>query len=277
MNRLVQSQVEHNAATSEAWGAFAGHRQRVSDLIAGAAGGERRLCILGAGNCNDIDLNRLLAVYREIHLVDLDATSLEGGVARQGLAGNPALHHYGGIDLTGALGTMAGWSDASGPAPQEIETLSAAPVAHVMGVLPGPFDVVVSTCVLSQLIDAVVSSLGDGHPHFLECVQAVRLGHLRFVATLTQSGGMAVLISDLVSSETLPKLADVREGELAPLLVEAIRNQNFFHGVNPETVAASFNDAALRSEISSIEWLSPWLWDMGPRLYAVWAAKARRR
>jgi len=43
---------------------------------------------------------------------------------------------------------------------------------------------VASTCVLSQLIEVVIQSVGVAHPRFLELVQAVRIGHLRLLMHL---------------------------------------------------------------------------------------------
>ena len=280
MNRLIQSQVENNTGSSDAWSAFATHRQRMSELIAGqaAAGDASRLCILGAGNCNDIDLPHLLGSYREIHLVDLDAAALEAGVARQGLAGNGALRLYGGVDLTGQIEAMEAWSSQDEQAAIDVEEVVSRPVAHVAGLLPGPFDVVVSACVLSQLIEAVVASIGAEHPRFLECLQAVRLGHLRLLSALTAPGGTAVLVTDIVSSDTLPELATVSDAQLPPLLVEAVHAQNFFHGVNPAIVAMLFrSDPVLSDELSPPALLTPWRWDLGPRIYAVWGLVTRKR
>ena len=44
-----------------------------------------RLCILGAGNTNDLDLAALLSTHREVHLVDIDSESL---VQRRDTAGS---------------------------------------------------------------------------------------------------------------------------------------------------------------------------------------------
>ena len=46
-----------------------------------------RLCVLGAGNCNDLDLRRLSERFDEIHLIDLDPAALGEAVRRQGVEG----------------------------------------------------------------------------------------------------------------------------------------------------------------------------------------------
>ncbi len=44
--------------------------------------GRGRLCLLGAGNANDVDLNALAARFGEIHLVDIDPDAVARAVAR---------------------------------------------------------------------------------------------------------------------------------------------------------------------------------------------------
>ena len=77
MNDPRGRQSGFNAESRDQWNAFSGHRQKVSALLgAGAEPRAGRLCVLGAGNCNDLDLASLLQAHREVHLVDLDAVAL---------------------------------------------------------------------------------------------------------------------------------------------------------------------------------------------------------
>src|SRR5437868_8579473 len=72
----------------DAWERYAAHRRKIHALISAAdcaPGG--RLCVLGAGNCNDLDLQSLEREFAEIHLVDLDRDAIEDGIARQQLSG----------------------------------------------------------------------------------------------------------------------------------------------------------------------------------------------
>src|SRR5690348_15383718 len=65
-------QIAFNAETRDHWDAFAGHRAKVTGLLtSGGLPGASRLCVLGAGNCNDVDLAALLRAHREVHLVDV--------------------------------------------------------------------------------------------------------------------------------------------------------------------------------------------------------------
>jgi hypothetical protein len=264
-----------NSQTRGLWESFTGHRGKVTGLLAaGADAGRSRLCVLGAGNANDLDLPALLAAHREVHLVDLDGEALRHGAGAQGVAGRPSLHLHGGVDLTGMVDVIAGWSPRS-PIPDDAPAaLAEAPAARVAPRLPGPFDLVASTCLLTQLVGAAYHAVGEQHPRFPELVRAVRAGHLRLLDRLGTPSGTVVLVTDVVSSDTLPELGSLPEGSLPALLPRLARERNFFHGVNPAALWSVFrNDPALRDGVSGLESLPPWRWDLRSRLYLVWALR----
>jgi hypothetical protein len=140
------------------------------------------------------------------------------------------------------------------------------------------FDVVASTCLLSQLISAVVSTVGERHPQFLEAIQGVRLGHLRLLADLIVPGGKGLLITDIVSSDTFPVLGTVPHEALPGVLVQLLRVQNFFHGLSPSVMMSVLrNDPFLASRVEALEGIPPWRWDLGVRVYAVLGLTWKRK
>src|SRR5437660_103300 len=74
--RLTALHRRNNRETAEGWQPFAEHRARVTGLL---LPGARRLAVLGAGNCNELDLTALGDAYREIHLADPDGARAAGG------------------------------------------------------------------------------------------------------------------------------------------------------------------------------------------------------
>src|SRR4051794_13404017 len=64
---------------------FGEHRRRLTALAVAAAPplAAGTLCVLGAGNCFDLDLDALASRYEAVHLVDLDRSALERAFARQ--------------------------------------------------------------------------------------------------------------------------------------------------------------------------------------------------
>lgn len=272
-------QVAFNAETRDQWNAFTGHRAKVTGLLATEpSSGMSRLCVLGAGNCNDLDLAALLRAHREVHLVDLDAEALTRGVDRQGVAGHRSLRTYGGVDVTGMLDTIATWSPGTPIGAEDLVACTDAAVRCLGPSLPGSFDLVASTCLLSQLIGTVLDAVGEEHPRFSELMTAIRAGHLRLMAHLAAAGGAAALITDVVSSNTFPALGSVPEATLPGLLSKLARDRNFFHGVNPAALwSVVARDAVLHGELTGPDTVPPWRWDLGPRLYLVWALRWRKR
>ncbi|MGA2501139.1 MAG: hypothetical protein ABSH20_25660, partial [Tepidisphaeraceae bacterium] len=95
--------MNESTAGSRAW--FASHRQRIEALLRrGPKGG--RLCVLGAGNCNDLDLPELAGHFGEIHLVDLDEAAARGATKLLGLT-NVVVHAP--VDITGIAAIISTW------------------------------------------------------------------------------------------------------------------------------------------------------------------------
>jgi hypothetical protein len=274
LNDLWTRHTRFNAESRDQWAGFSGHRVRVSKLLgSGSEPGRTRLCVLGAGNCNDLDLPSLLDAHREVHLVDLDPAALESGVERQGLAGNPRLFLHGGLDVTGMLEAFSRWSPLVPMAASELQALTEWPSSRVALALPGPFDLVASTCLLSQIVGNAFVALGANHPRFLDAVSAIRLGHLRLLGQLAAPGGEAVLISDVVSSDRFPALGSMPESSLPSLL----KRRGLIHGMNPSEIVPLFrHDPWLRLQTASVRPIAPWRWTLHQRVYLVWALRWRR-
>jgi hypothetical protein len=139
-------------------------------------------------------------------------------------------------------------------------------------------DVVVSTCVLSQMLSAMTNLVTDKHPQFLPLIQAVRRGHLVRMLQLLKSGGRGILVSDLVSSETTPQLTSISEASLPQLLAQSLATGNFFSGLHPGVMLQDLGTApGIASFIESPVMTAPWRWQMGPRTYAVYAITFRKK
>jgi hypothetical protein len=142
----------------------------------------------------------------------------------------------------------------------------------------GPYDVVVSTTLLTQLISLAVAALGNHHPNLTDVTLAIRDGHLRLLARLLRPKGAALLVTDVVSSDTLPELLVARPETLASLLNTALALRNFFTGANPYALAAACRrDVLLCKAVTNVSMVGPWRWQVGPqRAYLVVALSFRR-
>ena len=188
-NPLVARQLRLNRETLDFWRLYRSHREAVADLISRTPQpGSASLCILGAGNCNDLDLVRFTSRFAQVHLVDLDRQAMDKGVQRQSPPAPGRIRLHGGIDLTGILKTLATWERHR---PKRESIAHCIREARAFAGLPVPdrFEVVASMCLLSQIIDSVVSMTGPGAVP-LELVRALRQRHLHLLAELLLPGGI---------------------------------------------------------------------------------------
>jgi hypothetical protein len=260
------------------WELYAAHRARLTDALvesarlAQASGTTatrpKRLAVLGAGNCNDIDLPRLAEAFGEIHLVDMDGTALARAVARQPDDVRPRLHRHA-VDLSGLPARRLGRWRRVPPAATEIEAAAGAALDSILTKLGGPFDVVASTCVLTQMAFALREALGERHPALEAARFALMRTHLSTLVGLTAPGGVALFASDVVSSTTYA-LDEAAGRAPTDLLRDVVASGAAYFAANPELVAG------LLAEVGTPELLEPWLWT-GPlaRTYLVYALRVR--
>ncbi|HEY0709104.1 MAG TPA: hypothetical protein VGG33_20005 [Polyangia bacterium] len=259
---VLRIQSEVNQTTFANGPRFAEHRQRLTDhLLALAPPGQTgRLCLLGAGNCNDVDLPALAERYREIHLVDLDVAALTRAQAREPAPVQKRLFRHGPLDLTGLLTVVDGWLKST-PTMKEIEAAVAPAAEGLCRALPGPFDVTASCCLSTQLSHGMTASLGAAHPMLSEVRRAVVTIHLRTMVGVLAPAGQALFVSDLVSSDTYP-LEELSAGrDLKDVMAELVRDRNLFVGSDPLLYAQLLRRDPVLSQLAGpTRAIEPWIW-----------------
>ena len=277
-NQLTDRQILQNETTSNHWTLFYSHREELSRLITRSRHcPSARLCVLGAGNCNDLDLARLERSFSEIHLVDLDSEALLKGAARQSMVHPSRLNLHGGIDVTGVLETMS--TLRPGQVSQEGVNRCVREARDFEGLsFLGNFDTVVSTCLLTQLFDSVAFLSGSRHLPS-ELIRALRLRHLHLLAELLSPGGVGILVTDLASSDIVRHLADVALKALPVLMDQLSRRGPMFSGTNPwEARSLLEKHPLLSSLVHQVQIADPWLWQLAPlHCFLVSAIRFRRR
>ena len=261
---ILEKQHERNRSTSRHWDLYEGHRQKVMALLHQVKGASKaRLCILGAGNCNDIDLKQLLHWYAAIHLVDWDARSLQNGLKKQAIAPE-SVHVHAGIELTGVARYMERWKKTT-PSSTEIDEVVALLSAPIDIGIGGPFDVVLSGSLLTQLIELPVALLGLTHPRTVDVSLQIRAAHFRLMASLLAPGGTGVLVTELISSDTCEALNHYPEDKLAELQGKLINEKNFFTGTNPNALTpAILAEPFIAPQLEQTALTLPWRWQIGP-------------
>ena len=275
----IDAQKLSNRSALPHFSAFSGHREHLTALVARGVAREARLrlCVLGAGNCHDLDLAALADVYGEIHLVDVDLEALEAARARQPAGVRRKVSVHAPIDLSGLVDKLDRWAEGR-VTPEEMIAHPLRTCGDVASRLPGPFDVVLSSCLLTQLQWAVLNVLSDGHPYFEAVREIASLTHVRLLATLMSPRGRAFLATDLASSVERP-LAELAEGRhLGELLDEMVEKGEAIHVADPQRLARLTTiDPLLAGSIRMSPPLDVWLWQNGPTLlFLVYAVELTR-
>jgi hypothetical protein len=266
-----------NELSAGRWELFGEHRRRVTDAAVAAGGGT--LAVLGAGNCNDLDLPRLAGHFRKIHLFDLDRQALLTAMAREpaAVSGRTVVHAP--VDLSGVLHEMV-WLRGLRLTDQELAFLPAKMVDNVLGAVPDRFDTVVSSCLLSQLLHGAAIALGPDHPDLtiLSCV--IALAHVRCLISILAPGGTAVLITDMASSERVEELERASGSDLDRLAHELEAEHRAASGTGPVFLRRLLEDDRVITPLLAgpPQSLAPWLWRFGHQdHYLVHGFAFRRR
>jgi hypothetical protein len=275
---IVQEHRRRNETTRDRWETMASHRARVMRLLSEARGeAGRSLCVLGAGNGNDIDLAQLVRKFERVALVDLDEQALGRAVERLTEDERRRAQLHAAVDLAGVLPILETWQGGHLPDDAELKSvIDAARASRAPAI--GTFDVVASTCVLSQLIDSIYIAMVADQPWRTELVLAVRNRHLEIMIELLNPGGAGVLVTDFVATETAPELAYLDDTQIPAAAVNWINQRNFFTGTNPYAIRDYLH--GLKNTVHAVEdvQVSPaWRWDIGAKQLAVSAITFRRR
>jgi hypothetical protein len=252
------------------WELYAPHREAFTQTVLSAAQGREggRLCVLGAGKCNDLDLPRLATRFRELHLVDLEPALLASAVSREPPELRKRLRPHAPVDLSLLSPKRASKWHERAPSAQELESVAISTRQGLRTRLPGPFDVVVSACVLTQLGFALGQSFREPHPLLGPLRIAIAHTHVKSLLDLTAPGGTALLVTDLASSSHYPLHELAADADLEQVLREVLQQRAFYHLAQPRLLSDLLNDVAPERPIRR---LSPWLWN-GPqqRTYLVY-------
>jgi hypothetical protein len=275
---IASIESQGNRRTQALAARYESHRRHLTvALVDAAVTNPGRLCLLGSGNGNDVELATLAEHFAEIHLADLDRAAVDRAIGRQTSDVRRRLKPAAPIDLSGMLEALDTWARRS-PTLGEIEQRTAAAHEAVAARLEGPFDVVASTCLLTQISWAADHLLGREHPMLNPVREALIAVHLRTLATLVAPGGTALVFSDVLSSRTYPLELLSDDDDLTAVLHRATDAGNFYPGANPSLLRRlPRRDPFLSQHLDAGEWLPPWLWQ-GPldRTYLVLAIRFRR-
>jgi hypothetical protein len=272
---LLEVHRRYNQRSAALWEQFAPHRSRVTGLALGAPG--PRLAVLGAGNCNDLDLVALASRFEEIHLADLDSEALRRARDRQPADLAQKLILHGSVDCSGALGHLPAFARQP-PTRAQMAALPSVSAGAVRAALPGPFDTVLSAGLLSQIMHGCRLALGVNHPHLAVLARALAAGHLLAMAGLLRPGGTGLLVTDTATAEE-DRLLERWTGSTPLALLERLQQEDeLLSGTEPALLLGLLaSDAALAPLFHPPQLVQPWLWGLGRQTLLVYALVLGRR
>lgn len=248
------------------WETFRNHREIVTSYVTRSIStSAESLCVLGAGLCNDLELSRLAREFAKITLVDLSEQDTAVGLSQQNQKDPDLFEVVAGFDVTGVDGLLSEYKmDPSDKRFDEVKQ-------KLNGFRPAlsGYDCVASTCLLSQLLCHATECIGEDHSEFVEFLQLVRRRHIEIMLDAIKDQGVGVLVTDFVSSLSLPEL--LTTDDLKGTVQSAIRSRNYLHGLNPQMVAKVFEHANIKPRLKSIRVSDPWRWALPDRVYACFA------
>lgn len=260
--------------------AFAEHRKHLTTLTTERSPQGGTLCVLGAGNCYDLNLEQLLERFEQIHLVDFDKEAVSRARSRLRATLQSRIVVHAPVDLSGANDRLAAWRDMKAT-PEEFMALPKRAATALHGELEGPFDTVLSACLMSQLLLTLRRVLTDRHPLFQAATVTLTLAHLRTLAILCKPSGRALFATDVTSDEIAPLSKLTRDADAGQFLEELIDSGKVFNALSHETIKAlAEDDPTLQRGFRLSEPLDVWTWRNGPaRTFLVYAVEleAKRR
>jgi hypothetical protein len=263
---LIDEQRAANESTRALFDSYLEHRRHTTGLALESAksDGSATLCVLGAGNCLDLDLPQLTERFAAVHLVDVDRSALEGALAQQAPEVQARLVLHAPIDLSGLFDKLERWG--------RLETTEAELLAHhrqtaeSLAAQLGRHDVVVSASCITQMQLSVLQALGDKHQLFDAVRHLLAATHLHTLHALTKPGGRALLVTDVLSSTRSARLATLpAETNLLKLLTELMTTEQMIYIARPGLFhLLQREDPLLRRDSTLSAPLAAWLWQNGP-------------
>ena len=257
---LTEKEKSNNRDTRNSWDQYASHRQKMMELIEMHTGEiPGSICLLGSGNCNDIELPHLLNTFDSVTLVDLDPNALEFGISQQGVKDHPKLRVLSGVDLSGILAFIEAWQTQTASNQEKERCLHTLQNSKPLAAYHGKFDLVISCCLLSQMI-LTITHTQLSHKEKQHLIRLLRNQHLGQLLQLTKPTGNSLFTTDVLSSDTLPDIQNTNFQPSPDLLSVLAKERKLFPGLNPFGILRDIHKlfpGALQTFLSD-----PWVWNL---------------
>ena len=261
---LPTANQENSVIWPELWAAFTDHRNNIRQVLCNLSPGSKgRLCILGAGRTTDLDLMDLVNHFSQIDLVDIHPTVTHEALLQRGFDKHPKVKAIGGIDVTGLSNQWMRFKKS----PSEFNLQQIIDSSRDVKIGLGQYDVVASTCLLSQILRNVQECLqatkipsSVAQDYFPKIIKSIRQSHIELVLQHTLPGSSSVLVTDLTSAEALPEMLEAN-ADLNRLISTEVVKGNHFPGLNPLAISEALRYEGIANKLAHSRMSAPWIWD----------------
>ena len=247
------------------WQLAALHRAQILRML--PRGEKRRgtLCVFGVGDGSALDLAAFLDRFHEVHLVDEDSAAIEAAIRSQDLREAHRIFRRDQVDIGGVSDLLKRYAEAPSESlhQQMVERIRSHRIPDL-----GQFDYVLSSSVLTRLTRAVAGCFGDDVENMVGPLFYIRHRHVELLMDHARPGGEVFLVTDFVSSETVPELAHA-PANLMDDCARAVKDNNFYPGVNPAMLEQLVRTRAeFRDRLDAVQSTQPWLLEEADRFSA---------
>jgi hypothetical protein len=249
------------------WEDYSGHREKLMRLLA-TVGPAPDIGIFGAGNCTDLDTERLAHDYGEVHLIDIDQEALERGRESFPDEVRDRVVLHGGIDLSGFADKIDEWGDAF-PDQNALRRAAIEAMQSVRRSVDRTFHVVISDCILSQLPITYRRAWVTSRTHWSALYTAITAVHLGSLVGSLRPRGWGAIACDALGSKTAPELRNLVNAspdELQAFVKAGLENDSIALDPDPRTLLSGLAVPGLRELVDSPRITEPWLWNTGDML-----------
>lgn len=236
------------------------HRGRLTSLLTGLPQGNA-LCVFVAGNADELDLERLAAHFREIHLVDLDPEALARARDGQAEAVRRKLVLHEEVDASGLLEHLDAWGEHF-PERSELARVATEAAQSLVHRLGATFPAVASVCALNRLAWPFERAWLTSRNNWAALLGTIRAIHLATLAGAARSAGRCLLACDVASSRDMPALAEQHSrapDELSEFVHDALEAGVLSLRPDPSTLLAQLGSPGMRALVSEPRLSEPWL------------------
>jgi len=253
--RAFNNDVNNTGNLTDKYSDWSAYRNDVTQFVKGAVSqisDAKSIIVLGAGECNDIDLQFLSGTFERIVLTDVDEKSIYDGIARQGIADAARLQvlqvEYTGLENAGFFDTLSALCSDNAPVPKICEFIKNALTnvrsADMSEISGDGFDIVLSCPIYTQIVFTQAEVLMEILAHYStythsdmhtllqsvsENMPALIEKYNNLLLSLMNRSGKLVVLSDVIETHPGGELVQTIGDILAAQPVDSHALEHLIH------------------------------------------------